>query len=542
MSDETVTDILVIGSGLAGLFYALKVAKKSDYTVTIVTKRSIDETSTKYAQGGIAAVLSKHEDSFDSHIHDTLAAGDGLCRKDVAEFIIQEGPSCIQDLIDLGVEFDKENNILSLGREGGHSHRRVAHVKDTTGYAIQTALIKAVKKEPKVIILEHHAAIDLVLINGKVAGAYILDIKEKIVRNFSAAITVLATGGAGKVFLYTSNPDTTSGDGIAMAYRAGATIANMEFVQFHPTCLFNPIAKSFLVTEALRGEGAVLKTLGGKRFMKDQHPMAELAPRDIVARTIDHEMKIHTGDDFVLLDISAVKEADFIKNRFPGVYSTLLKYGIDITKEPIPVVPAAHYTIGGIRSKVNGETDVLGLLAIGEVACTGFHGANRLASNSLLEASVMAAEAAKHSINLLNKGEKKHYHFPPWESGDAVDSDEAIIVSHNWDEVRRLMWNYVGIVRSTKRLLRARKRNNLLKQEVQEYYWNFLVTNSDIIELRNIIQVAELIIDSALFRKESRGTHYTLDYPEKSDCVRDVLAQKRFGVHFSEVFYKCNET
>ncbi len=525
------SDILVIGSGLAGLLFALNIHKNSNYIVNVVTKRLIDDANTKYAQGGMAAVLSD-SDSFDSHAKDTMIAGDGICRKDVVENFVKEAPAGIKDLIKLGVKFNRnENEILSLGREGGHSQRRIVHVNDTTGKAIQTQIVSAVKNCGKIKVFENHSAIDLVNINNQIAGAYVLDIENQEVLNFSAKFTILATGGAGKVFLYTSNPKIASGDGIAMAYRAGATIANMEFIQFHPTIYYNPNLHTFLVTEALRGEGASLMTINGDKFMADVHPQAELAPRDIVARAIDHQLK-KTGDDFIFLDISD-KDSAFIKRRFPAIYQTLLENGMDITKEPIPVVPAAHYTIGGVNAKINGDTGIPGLLAIGEVAYTGFHGANRLASNSLVEAAVMAVKAAGFAIKKLKSEDYFHQSFPFWQPGDAVNSDEAVIISHNWDEIRRCMWNYVGIVRSTKRLLRAKTRIEILKQEVMDYYWKFNVT-SDIIELRNIVQVAELIVNSALSRKESRGAHFSLDYPNKLDTVRDVLIQKNYGVFFSE--------
>lgn len=525
------SDILVIGSGLAGLLYAYHVTNNSDLNVTLITKRSIDQANTRHAQGGLAAVFDPL-DNFDAHVEDTIIAGDYLCRKEVVREIIENGPRVIEELVALGVNFDQDKDgHLQLGREGGHHARRIIHTHDATGEAIHDQLVSTVKANPKIKVFEYHAAIDLVNIKNQVAGAYVLDIRQDEIVNFSARMTVMATGGAGKVFLYTSNPDIATGDGVAMAFRAGATVANMEFIQFHPTLWWNPKFKNFLITEAIRGEGGKLKSLDGNRFMKGVHELGELAPRDIVARAIDHDMK-QTGNDYVFLDISH-KPADFLKERFQKIYHTLMEFGTDMTKEPIPVVPAAHYTVGGIRAKVNGNTNVFGLLAIGEAAYTGLHGANRLASNSLLEAAVMAEKAAMHTVNLLKDSQLELLTFPEWESGDAVEEDEAVIVSHNWDELRRIMWNYVGIVRTNKRLLRAKQRILLLKDEVNEYYWKFKVS-SNILELRNLVQVAELIVDSALARKESRGTHYNLDFLEKLDVKRDTLMQRRFGIFYSE--------
>ncbi len=523
------TDVLVIGSGLAGLYYSLELVENSNFDVVLITKRELTEANTRYAQGGIAAVVSE-DDSVEAHVKDTLIAGDGLCHLDVVEHIIRTGPDRVRHLMELGVPFDRrEDGSLDLGREGAHSRRRILHYKDMTGQVVEDTLARLVRGHERIHILENHVAVNLVLIDGRVTGAYVLDVVSGDVLSVSSKLTILATGGAGKVFLYTSNPDVATGDGIAMAYRVGATVMNMEMVQFHPTCLYHPFAKTFLLTEALRGEGAILLTRDGERFMPKYHEMAELAPRDVVARAIDHEMK-RTGDDFVLLDIS-FKPADFIKSHFPQVYQKLLEYGYDLTKEPVPVVPAAHYTIGGVKAAVNGVTDVPGLLAIGEVSCTGLHGANRLASNSLLEATVMAYEAAHYSKEVLTRGIKQ-FAFPHWESGDAVDADEAVVISHNWDELRRLMWNYVGIVRTTKRLLRAKERIELLKKEINEYYWGFKLTR-DLIELRNLVEVAELIVDSALFRKESRGAHYIKDFPNKLPTPHDILNQKRLGLSLS---------
>jgi L-aspartate oxidase len=525
---EYYSDFLVIGSGLAGLSYALKVAPYG--SVNIVTKRDIMETSTRQAQGGIAAVLSP-DDSFDLHIQDTLAAGDGLCHQDTVELVVRQGPERIRELINLGAHFDRtgDNQVgYHLTREGGHSCRRIIHAHDMTGQEVESILVARVLEQSNVSVFEHHIAVDLVtryklvrrgavVTNAEeyVLGAYVLDTKSGHVNTFVAPIILLATGGAGKVYLYTSNPDIATGDGVAIAYRAGASIGNMEFIQFHPTCLYHPQAKNFLISEAVRGEGGILIDKHGNPFMAKYHPMKDLACRDIVARAIDTELK-KSGDDCVFLDITH-KPKDFIKARFPGIYQRCLELGIDITTQPIPVVPAAHYTCGGVVTDLLGRTSILNLYAVGEVAMTGLHGANRLASNSLLEALVFAHEAARHSVEMLPQiPKKKLSEVPPWDPSGAVDSDENVVVSQNWDEIRRFMWNYVGIVRSNKRLQRARKRIDLIQQEINEYYWNFLIT-SDLVELRNIATVADLIITSAMMRKESRGLHYTLDYPNKDD-------------------------
>ena len=526
------SDVLILGSGIAGLSLALNIVKNSSYTVNILTKNTIEETTTRLAQGGFAGVVSD-TDSFESHISDTLKAGVGLCDKAVVKTIVEQAPKCIDKLGKWGVKFQKnKNNEWDLGREGGHLERRVVHVKDSTGQAIQDTLVQAVRQEENITVHEYFTAIDLVPANGQIAGVYAYDQKNDRVENFSAKMTVIATGGAGKVFRYTSNPDIATGDGIAMAYRAGAIIKNMEFTQFHPTILYHPHAKSFLISEALRGEGAILTNEEGQRFMEGVHELMELAPRDIVSRAIDINLK-KLGHVFVYLDIS-FKDPEFVKNRFPKIYSTLLAQGTDITKEPIPVVPAAHYTIGGVSVDVQGVTNLKGLMAIGEAACTGFHGANRLASNSLLEGSVMAARSAEYILKELDMNSIPPVTFPEWEPGDAVEPDEVIIISHNWSELRRLMWNYVGIVRSTKRLLRAKERLDVLKKECNEYYWQYHV-DRDIIELRNVVDVAMLIVESALARKESRGAHYSIDYPNTTDEARDTLIQKTLGVHFSEI-------
>jgi len=525
---EYTSDFLVIGTGLAGLSYALKVAPYG--TVNVITKRDIMETSTRQAQGGIAAVLSP-DDSFDLHIQDTLAAGDGLCHRDTVDLVVRQGPARIRELINLGAHFDRasDNQVgYHLTREGGHSCRRIIHAHDMTGQEVESILVARVLEQPTITVFEHHIAVDLitryklvrrgaVVTNAEeyVLGAYVLDTKSGHVNTFVAPVILLATGGTGKVYLYTSNPDIATGDGVAIAYRAGASIGNMEFIQFHPTCLFHPQAKNFLISEAVRGEGGILIDKHGTPFMAKYHPMKDLACRDIVARAIDAELK-KSGDDCVFLDISH-KPKDFVKARFPGIYQRCLELGIDITTQPIPVVPAAHYTCGGVVTDLLGRTSILNLYAVGEVAMTGLHGANRLASNSLLEALVFAHEAARHSVEMLPQiPKKKLSEVPPWDPSGAVDSDENVVVSQNWDEIRRFMWNYVGIVRSNKRLQRARNRIDLIQQEINEYYWNFLIT-SDLVELRNIATVADLIITCAMQRKESRGLHYTLDYPEKDD-------------------------
>ncbi len=508
-------DFLVLGGGVAGLSFALEAARLG--SVAVLTKRARDESNTNYAQGGVASVLGK-DDNFDLHIQDTLNAGAGLNHLDAVEVTVKEGPTRLKALIELGAEFArKKNGELDLTREGGHTRRRVVHAGDITGREVERALLAACDEQP-VQFFPNATAIDLISDRsrprgqGRVSGAYVLREDGKI-ETFLGKVVVLATGGAGKVYLYTTNPDVASGDGVAMAWRAGAKIANMEFYQFHPTCLYNPLAKNFLISEALRGEGGKLKLRNGRSFMERYHSMAELAPRDVVARAMDAEMK-RTGDDYVLLDMTHLGKK-FLVDRFPNIYATCKEFGIDMAVQPIPVVPAAHYMCGGVVTDLYGRTSLPGLYAIGEVSCTGLHGANRLASNSLLEGMVFghrAVKVAAEEVKTAPDGSEP----APWDPGSAVESDESVMVTHNWEEIRRLMWNYVGIVRSSKRLMRARRRLDLLREEIREYYWRFNVTR-DVIELRNIADVANLIVDCASRRKESRGLHYTLDYPNLDD-------------------------
>ncbi len=517
-------DVLVIGSGLAGLGLALRLA--DNVSVAVVSKGELHESSSYYAQGGVAAVLGDN-DSIQSHKQDTLDAGAGLCNPETVDFVIKHGPENIQWLIDQGVGFslDVDGSHYHLTREGGHSHRRVIHAADATGKAIETTLEQKARSHPNIHLLEHAIVIDLITSsklddqNNRCLGAYILNQRTGEITSTSSTATVLATGGASKVYLYTSNPDTSTGDGIAMAWRAGCRVANMEFVQFHPTCLYHPEAKSFLISEALRGEGAHLLLPDGTRFMDQHDDRAEMAPRDIVARAIDYEMK-KRGLDSVYLDISH-RGHDFIIEHFPTIYARCLKFGMDITRNPIPVVPAAHYTCGGITTDLDGRTDVSDLYAIGECTSTGLHGANRLASNSLLECLVFSQSASRSILQRLQQSRSPAPDLPQWDESQVTDPDEQVVVSHNWDELRRFMWDYVGIVRTNKRMRRAQNRIELLKDEIEEFYSTFKVDNN-LLELRNLSVIAELTIRSAQMRKESRGLHFTRDYPETDPKLAQV--------------------
>ncbi len=519
-------DYLVIGSGVAGLTFALELARHHE--VVVVTKRERTDAATNYAQGGIAAVLDP-EDSFEAHAQDTLSTGGGLSDAGIVDMVVRDGPDRIRELIELGAEFSARasGEGLDLTREGGHSARRVVHAGDITGREVQRTLVAAAERSPNIEILEHHMAVDLIQSEHfagerRVVGAYILDEKRGQVQTYVCRAVLLATGGAGKVFLYTSNPDVATGDGVAMAHRVGATIANMEFFQFHPTCLFHPEAKSFLISEALRGEGGILRLADGSAFMARHHEMQDLAPRDVVARAIDFEMK-RSGADCVYLDMSAC-EGSYLRERFSNIHAACLEYGIDLTKESIPVVPAAHYMCGGVVVDEQGRSSVPGLWAVGEVTCSGLHGANRLASNSLLEGLVYGHRAAlalsATPAPPLPEG------VPEWDLGEAVPSDEEVIITQNWDEIRRFMWNYVSIVRTDRRLRRASRRIALLQDEIREYYWEHTVTR-DLLELRNIADVAGLVIACAASRRESRGLHFNLDHPEQSSAFEgDTLVEQ----------------
>ncbi|MDZ4283292.1 MAG: L-aspartate oxidase [Hydrogenophaga sp.] len=529
MTDLHRFDVLIIGSGLAGLTAALHLS--TTHRVAVVTKRALLDGSSNWAQGGIAAVLGEG-DNFASHVDDTLVAGAGLCDLEATQFTVENAPAAIAWLQELGVPFSLEHGELHLTREGGHSHRRIVHAADATGAAVQATLIERVRNTPAIKVFEHHMLVDLITdrklpghdparqVAERCFGAYVLDTVRDEVVTFSATHTVLATGGAGKVYLYTTNPDTATGDGIAAGWRAGCQVGNMEFIQFHPTCLYHPHAKSYLITEAVRGEGGLLKLpahLGSHRFMPDHDPRAELAPRDVVARAIDFEMKKH-GLDCVYLDISH-QSPEFLQEHFPNILARCAELGIDITTEPIPVVPAAHYTCGGLVTDLGGRTNIAGLYAVGETTCTGLHGANRLASNSLVECMVFAQGAvnAIRSVAVVDTPA-----MPLWDDSRVTDADEQVVISHNWDELRRFMWDYVGIVRTNKRLERAAHRISLLQSEIHEFYSQFHVTR-DLLELRNLVQVADLIVMSAMLRHESRGLHFSRDYPDMLPVAKPTI-------------------
>jgi L-aspartate oxidase len=530
-SAAEVTDHLVVGAGIAGLSLALKLAKTGE-KVLVLAKGALEESNTWYAQGGIATVLDP-EDSMDNHVRDTMSAGAGLCHADIVKMVVNEGPRLVQELVELGANFDftdqgGSDQNLHLTKEGGHSHRRVIHAKDVTGKEVARALIAKARRTPNIEIREHQSVIDLVT-TDKVAvnfsrndcvGAYVIDTRSHHIYSLRCHWTYLCTGGHGKLYLYTSNPDSASGDGLAIGWRAGCKVANLEMMQFHPTCLYHHKAKNFLISEAVRGEGGILKTFDGQSFMERYHAMGSLAPRDIVARAIDTELK-RSGAPHVWLDVRHLGEAK-IQNHFPTIYATCMHYGVDPAKEMIPVVPAAHYSCGGIVTDAVGRTSVGRLFAIGEVACTGLHGANRLASNSLLEAMVFADQAATWVQRSGSKAENHHIEIPAWQEGIAPPSDEPVVMSHAWDEIRRLMWNYVGIVRSERRLKRALDRIVVIRQEVDDYWWHYRV-NPSVLEVRNLSLVAWLTVRCAMARKESRGIHYMLDYPEASPQARDVV-------------------
>ncbi|NUA28704.1 L-aspartate oxidase [Cupriavidus basilensis] len=523
-------DVAIVGSGLAGLTVALQLA--DTHRVVIICKRAMTQGASDWAQGGIAAVLDSG-DSHDEHTQDTLVAGAGLCDDGATRYIVEHGREAIQWLIDRGVPFTRDDQAelgYHLTREGGHSRRRIIHAADATGHAVVSTLSEQARQHPNITIIEDHFAVDLVtsrklgLPGNRCYGLYVLDDASGEVQTITATHTVLATGGAGKVYLYTTNPDTATGDGIAMAWRAGCRVSNMEFIQFHPTCLYHPYAKSFLISEAVRGEGGLLKLPDGTRFMPEHDERAELAPRDVVARAIDFEMK-KRGLDYVHLDISHQPES-FLREHFPTIHARCLELGIDIAREPIPVVPAAHYTCGGVVTDTTGRTDLANLYAVGETGCTGLHGANRLASNSLLECMVIGRAAAL-DIAGQDKAGQPDIALPQWDESRVADADEEVVVSHNWDELRRMMWNYVGIVRTSKRLERAQHRITLLREEIAEYYANFRVTR-DLLELRNLVEVASLIVDSAYSRHESRGLHFSRDYPETLPKALPTVMQPVF--------------
>lgn len=520
-------DVLVVGSGIAGLSFALNVARQGR-SVAILTKKNKADSNTNWAQGGIAVVTAQTDD-FDKHVQDTLIAGDGLCREEVVREIIQDGPARVRELVEWGVEFSRdEAGQYDLGREGGHGERRILHVKDMTGKAIEAALLKAISRQPNLALFEHFFAIDVITSakvdkrarggDNHVVGLYALDVRDGRVATFQAPVVMLSTGGAGQVYQYTTNPDIATGDGIAMAYRAGVEIRNMEFIQFHPTTLYSTSGERFLISEAVRGEGAILRNMKGEAFMTSYHPMADLAPRDIVARAIDTEMK-RSGAPHVWLDVTH-RDSTYLRQRFPQIFDTCQRLGLDLSRDMLPVVPAAHYTCGGVETNLSAETSLPGLYACGEVACTGLHGANRLASNSLLEAVVLAYRGADAVRRYLQTSPRLPALLPEWVDLGGGDSDERVVISHNWDELRRTMWDYVGIMRTSKRLERARSRIATLSREIQEYYWNFSV-DSRLLELRNLTQIAELVIACALQRQESRGLHAIADFPTKMSETRD---------------------
>jgi L-aspartate oxidase len=535
------SDFLVVGAGIAGLSFALRAAKYGK--VVVLTKGKEEESNTAWAQGGIASVLwegmREDGDSVEKHVVDTLDAGAGLCDDEVVRKIVEEGVNTIEDLLGYGVEFDREGEKFELGKEGGHSHRRILHARDTTGREVARGLLEAARREPNIVLLENHFVIDLitsaklgVVSNDRVMGAYVLVRESGEVVIFRSDRVVLAAGGCGKVYLYTTNPDSSTGDGVALGWRAGATISNMEFIQFHPTCFYNPAAtgpeaRSFLVSEAVRGEGGVLRNAKGEDFTKKIDGRGSLAPRDIVARAIDQEIK-KTGAACVYLDVTH-KPKGFMREHFPYIYDTLKKFGVDCETMPIPVVPAAHYMCGGIKTDVYGKTTVRGLYAVGEVGCTGLHGANRLASNSLLEGNVVARMALEDMMKRypLDKAVMEPPPIPEWHHGDVAEPDELVVIYHNWDEIRRLMWDYVSIVRTDNRLRRAAARLRNLKKEVREFYWGHRV-NADILELRNLVTVAGLIVECALRRRESRGLHFTLDYPESDERFLRNTSLRKF--------------
>ncbi len=532
-------DVLVVGSGIAGLSFALKVAQRG-HSVAILTKKNKADSNTNRAQGGIAVVTAQTDD-FDKHVRDTLVAGDGLCDERVVREIVRAGPARVRELVELGLKFSRDAaGAYDLGREGGHTERRILHVKDMTGKAIEAALLKAIAREPRIALFEHFFAVDVITDRklgagrgrgrkdkkpgkpARVAGLYALDVRDGRVVAFHAPVVMLSTGGAGQVYLYTTNPDIATGDGIAMAFRAGVAVKNMEFIQFHPTTLYSTTGQRFLISEAVRGEGAILRNAAGEAFMRAYHPMADLAPRDIVARAIDTEMK-KSGAPHVWLDITH-RNAAFLRSRFPQIFQTCKKLGFNLARDLIPVVPAAHYTCGGVATNLASETSLPGLYACGEVACTGLHGANRLASNSLLEAVVMAHRGAESVDRYLRGAKREAAVIPRWVDLGGGSDDERVVLTHNWDELRRAMWDYVGIMRTTKRLERARTRIANLAREIHDYYWNFSI-DPRLLELRNLVQVAELIVTCALQRRESRGLHAIADFPAKLRVARDSVTR-----------------